>query len=338
MSFIQDQQQINKLSLDPTKTNLLRRSMLFENVELMLSKVIAFKEEAKNDSEDLFADVEEVSNQKVELKPLKNFNELEVLLKEKEFLGLYVTNNPVANYTPFVEYIKTNIGAKDLYLVMIDKIKKIYTKSKDMMFALEVSTDGQKIEGVVFSKNAMAFSPIIEEKQLFWVRGKISTPKKRKQETVASSETESETMDVVEEVREFVELPKLIFDQISPFDSGVLGLYTSDKDNLSEVVKAELAQIDYSQVKLYPELFQTAIKEQKQDINNHSETKKLVIFNTITKQNAKSVKDILTKSTTLANDKYLVDVYIQNKDGVEIKSKQNYYLSQEELAKLNQYL
>jgi hypothetical protein len=244
------------------------RQALSESVEMMLQKVVSYKEDGKNDSEDLFAEIDDDIEEEILIPRSKMVSEVDVLLKEKEFLGLYVTDNPVIRYTPFLQYLRATSGKDNLYLVLINKIKKIFTKSKDMMFAIEISIDGEKCEAVIFSKNAARFSSIIQEQQLFWIKGKISTPRKKAQPKIEAPVLDAHMIDdsveagdegepiaggtEVVEVKEFVELPKLIIDGISPFDKGFVAMFEGDDNGISFNVEEMLQKLDYSAIKNDP--------------------------------------------------------------------------------------
>jgi hypothetical protein len=335
---------------DPRSNPLVIRQTLAENVAEILTRVVSFREDSKNDTEDLFADfTEQKSANKLHLEPTPNFSELEALLKEKEFLGLYVTNNPIHRFTPFLAYVREVLDRQDVYLILIDKVKKIYTKSKDMMFALEISIDEQKCEGVIFSKNATRLSSVLEEHQVFWVKGKISDRSKKKQDKPAPVVVEQivdqdleggEALEGVlvseNEIREFVELPKLIIDEISPFNNGVVGLFDNDKIGLNMNVKTRIMDINYAQIMLAPESYMQIIDglEDGEEVAPVKEYKELKVLQTMKKENAMELKKILT----LAQEKgghtrnIICSLLIQLPNQTFQKSSQEYPLNPQEYS------
>jgi nitrogen regulatory protein PII-like uncharacterized protein len=339
--------------------NLERRQILADNVEMLLQKVTSYKEDSKNSSEDLFADFndEKPKSHDFNFSINKNLSDFEALLKEKEFLGLYVTDNPVARYTPFLKFLRDKTGKSNLNLILINKIKKIYTKSKDMMFALEISIDGEQCEGVIFSKNAMRLSQIIEEKHLYWVKGKISVRDKKTKiddplnlpTPPAPSDLEGDRIPEVEleqEVREFVELPKLIIDECIAFEKGITSLYGQERegeqnqnskykkvpDDLSYNILEYLSQLDFPTIKEdpYNYLKYTEPTESTEsiEVGNNIPKKVILIPCTVDKETAVKIKNLL--SVKIEKKEYEIEVYMETKDGGKKLAKQNYFVSKQD--------
>jgi DNA polymerase III alpha subunit len=314
------------------KNTLLIRTTLANNVEYLLEKISSYKEELKNETMDLFFDDETVEDTIVLKKP-EHINQLTVLLKEKEFLGLYVTANPVDQYSELLEYVRDQSENKSIYLVLIDKVKKIFTRNKDMMFGLEISKEGEKVEGIIFPKNALKLSPLIEEKQIYWVIGKISTPKKRKVEpqVVAEGDFESEEGN---QVAEFVELPKLIIEDLIGYSSGVLPLLQSEENKLSKQRIAILNKIDYESILVDPTNISKYVGKINGTENVGIQNVRIDLTTTLDKNKAIAIKKILHE----AGEDYNVLVYVQVITGEFKKAKTEYKISKESFINIQELL
>jgi hypothetical protein len=314
------------------KNTLLIRTTLANNVEYLLEKISSYKEELKNETMDLFFDDETVEDTIVLKKP-EHINQLTVLLKEKEFLGLYVTANPVDQYSELLEYVRDQSENKSIYLILIDKVKKIFTRNKDMMFGLEISKEGEKVEGIIFPKNALKLSPLIEEKQIYWVIGKISTPKKRKVEpqVVAEGDFESEEGN---QVAEFVELPKLIIEDLIGYSSGVLPLLQSEENKLSKQRIAVLNKIDYESILVDPNNIAKYVGKINAVENVGVQNVRIDLTTTLDKNKAIAIKKILHE----VGEDYNVLVYVQVITGEFKKAKTEYKISKESYINIQELL
>jgi hypothetical protein len=302
-----------------TNEILTVRQTLADNIEYLLDTVSSYKQEVKNNSFDLFSDDDQVSD-KIELKPITAIHELNVLLKEKEFLGLYVTKNPIMEFSALREHIREVSEHDNIHLILIDKIKKIFTRNKDMMFALEISIDGDKVEGIIFPKNAMALSPLLEEKTLYWIMGKISTPKKRKQEVVIQEEGEFESEDG-NQVQEFVELPKLIIENLTPFVQGPSALFNSEENRISKKREEILAAIDYTKILSDPSNFHSHKLELEP---NGPQKARIEIPNTMNQSQALQIKKLLSTGGTKDYD---IELYVQLPTGEFKRAKNEFHIS-----------
>jgi DNA polymerase III alpha subunit len=301
------------------------RQTLFENVEYLLDKVNSYKEEGKNNSMDLFSDDDQL-DETLELKASTTINQLNVLLKEKEFLGLYVTNNPITEFTPVLKVVRNISEKENIHLILIDKIKKIFTRNKEMMFALEISIDGEKVEGIIFPKYALNLSPILEEKKLFFALGRISLPKKKKQEVAVLEEGEFESEDG-NQVQEFVELPKLMIDSLSPFEEGCKKLFVKDEDKISKARQELLDKIDFVSILADPDSYKNYLNNSEPETTETTGTnfKRLELPKTLDKQKAIQIKKLLTTNGT---QDVVIQLYVELPTGEFKKAKQDYPVSQ----------
>ena len=253
------------------------RSFLMNNVETMLLTASSLRQSAAIESDDLFGS-EETTNSDNEIKWVENDNKLsifEVLLKEKDSLGLFVSGNPLTQYSELQEWVRETAARDDIFLILITKIKKIFTKAGLMMLALEVTLDNGEVEGIIFPKKALDLSPRVAEAELFWIKGKIGKSKKsvtpdkaipslpavilneednENQENLSDS-TDNIVTEVVEEVKEYDELPKLIIDNLVPFTDGVLAVLAGEDIKLSVNREKILKAQDWAKLKINPKLF-----------------------------------------------------------------------------------
>lgn len=278
--------------LDLAKTVEVR-SFLAGNLDVLLENLNVRKQASKNESEDLFNfDNDETITTKIPWK--KDFEPksvLEVLIQEKESLGLYVTGNPLNSYSPFFEWVKFASGRNDIYLVLINKIKKIFTKTGKLMLALQISTLDGEYEGIIFPKKALELSSKITDKGLFWARGKILENRKKEEKIVTAEEEQSSG-----ENNEYEESPKIAIDNIISFDHGLLDLITKE-DNLSNNRMEMLNQVDWESISKNPEEYEEFLNK-KTPKTNESEIKILKLPKALGPQKLQKIKEALSTEPT----------------------------------------
>jgi hypothetical protein len=254
------------------------RSFLSQNVDPILDGLVAVRTMKKNDTDDLFAantsDSSEVSvNWKAEYTALSKYD---ILASEKESLGIYVSGSPLEDYRDVVEWCRNITARDDIHLVIVDKVKKIFTKAGVMMFALQLTCLDEDVEGVIFPKKAVGLSSVLAEKSMFWIRGAIQQTKKKptKPEPVdLDSELESEK-EIGEPLKEYEELPKLIVENITPFEGGLLKVFEGDeKNSLAMNRKDKISNIDWNYLKENPHGLDDVLDGQTQRSTTSSESK-----------------------------------------------------------------
>jgi DNA polymerase III alpha subunit len=228
------------MTLETTK-NLNSRSFLFSNVSIILESIASRKLAKQNQSESLFfGNVEE----KIDPINWQNQNTIpifQLLQAEKEVLGIYVSGNPLIEYRDLVAKI-INIGrANNLHLILVEKIRKVYTKTRSLMLALEITTELGSFEAVIFPKNAIELSSKLKEKELYWCKGRTSENKKKQ-------ETEDQYSDS----------PKMIIDSCDIFEIGILNL---GLEGISEFAKDKLAEFNWTSLKDNPNDFEVTATE-----------------------------------------------------------------------------
>jgi hypothetical protein len=245
-----------------------KRSFLMANVENILENISSRRESKKNESDSLFGSSEDTSS-KINFKTqFKNLSKFETLMMEKEALGLYVSGNPLNEYEPLLEFCRNVVDDPTIYFVLIEKIKKVFTRAGAMMLVMNITMPHDSLEGVIFSKRAMELSSVVQEKKIFIVKGKIQEPKNKKDEAVDDNDNGS-----IEEIKEFVELTKLIFDFAVPFESGILTMIEKSESPLSNTRKEILEKLDWSQLLTDPESFEEMINESDKKIESEKTTK-----------------------------------------------------------------
>ncbi|NJS41859.1 hypothetical protein HC766_06105 [Candidatus Gracilibacteria bacterium] len=85
-----------------------------------------------------------------------------------------------------------------------------------MMFALLVSTPFGDYEAIIFPKKAMELSPILLEKDIFWVVGKIEE----------SQKSSTDKLDEEGKSTEYEQKPKILIDSMAPLEGDLLELLT----------------------------------------------------------------------------------------------------------------
>jgi hypothetical protein len=234
------------------------RSLLAANVENLLENISIRRNAGKNAAEDLFGGGEAKSEQ---INWVTNFlprSKIDILLQEKESLGLYVSGHPLDDYRSLLQWCRDTSARDDIYIILIDKIKKIFTKTNSMMFVLQISVPEVEVEGIIFPKNALNLSPLLEEKELYWVKGKIQQSKKsqaskaQKKEVTELSEEGEEIIKEEGELKEYDELPKLIIDELVGFDEGILPLFAHEDIPMSNNRLNMLKIINWKHLKTDP--------------------------------------------------------------------------------------
>lgn len=310
------------------------RSFLAGNIETILENLVARRESSKIDSEDLFAEgnIENKSTIQWQKNPTI-LKRLDVLLAEKESLGLYVSGNPLNEYQSLLHKVREVAGRDDIYLIIIEKVKKIFTRAGTMMFALEICLAEQDVEGIIFPKNAMRLSGKLEEKELFWVKGNIVDRSKNKtKEGVNKIESEETENNENDGVQEYAELPKLAIEDLCPFNQGVLPLFFNEDIKMAGNRISILEKVNWSKLKFNPNIDWnsfTDIKDkssvdQYQNFTSNNKVKILKIPNNIGKDKLVTIKKLTSSNFTEGASLYRFE--IQDSAGVWQKVKGEYWL------------
>lgn len=217
------------------------RSFLGSNVDILLENLAARRENSKNNSEDIFA-----THVSPSIKWKKNQipkTKLQILIEEKNALGLYMSGNPLVDYIEIEKILQEKLNKWNFRLMFINKVRKIFTKAGQMMFALEINLVDREIEAVIFPKNAMELSPRLAENELYLVIGNVQEKRKKKTETkieeiiepseiVKSVEDEDENLEteivespvIVPEKDAYEEKPKFLIETLVKYTQGTTAL------------------------------------------------------------------------------------------------------------------
>jgi DNA polymerase III alpha subunit len=256
-----------------------KRSILVNNVDNLLESISSRREAKKNDADDLFnLGSPGQKNDSISLNiPKVNKSKLELLVMEKEILGLYVSGNPLSEYRELQNWLRNLVDEPNLHLILVEKIKKIFTRNNLMMLGLNVTTPTEQLEGVVFPKLAHELSQIITEKEIFWVKGQIKESEQKRKE-------ESEDG----EMREFIEAKKIIIEDVSPFNQGIMKFLTNQTITIS--TKEKLEHLDWKALLHNP-------KEIKNKEKNDQKEAKLILDSRFGIDKIKEIKSkILTEA------------------------------------------
>ncbi len=309
-----------------------KRSLYINNMDTILENLSSRRENKKIQSDDLF-DFGDFGSGDSEPKKSLNLNynlpnlaDIDVLMMEKESLGLYVSGNPLGRYTEFVEYLRDYTFEENLHLILIEKIRKIFTRAGKLMLAIDITTHLESnLEMVIFPKHANDLVKIIEAKELFWVIGKIQEPKPIVIEanqninensnqnsvnndsdnssdngSVITSEETNSTTTAPTVLNEYVDKKKLLVDWLAPYDKGIVELFSQVKLNLSERQLKVLQIIDYDNIKKNPSKWENIINYKLQQNQTSSFENKKIIHLQLPKSlgadNLKLIKSLLQKT------------------------------------------
>ncbi|MEI6728280.1 MAG: hypothetical protein WCK98_01425 [bacterium] len=299
------------------------RSFLAQNVEEIMESINVRRKTKLNDTDDLFDTDENFNSQKNKLN-WKNFSvpksKFQILSDEKNSLGLYVSGNPLDEYKKILDWATNVSYADNLHLVLIEKIKKIFTKSGGMMLALEITTPNEQLEGLVFPKSALKFSAILLEKEVFWILGKITRKEKKDDEIVDDNE-----------IKEYDQLPKLIIEQAAVFEEGPFSILSEAKISLTEKRKEMLIAVDWKSLKEGPQKFGSELptkNEQIKKVDSHA----LRIPRSISPLSLSKIKSYLHKEQ---KDDYIgLLIEVETSNGWR-KSKAKAWVTPGDLIKVN---
>jgi len=288
--------------LATNKDYLQVRNFLFFNVSNILENIVAIRENQKNSSQDLFSISQQGFESRISWKSSnKNFSKLQILANEKESLGVYVSGNLLEDFKQIENYIRQTLYTSELFIVFVEKAKKIFTRSGSMMIALDISTtEDKKYEGIIFPKRAVELSNKVENKQLYWVKARINQPKskKPKPKEILDNGAEADTGNEIGE--EYTTLPKLIIENLVAFEKGVSDLF-AEEGSISLNSQQTLAKINWSQIKNDP----TAINNTENCSATFIQPQKKVLKIPISVgvENLKKIKQALKILTTSASSK-----------------------------------
>lgn len=185
------------------------RRTIAENYELIsdFSKNLEKSKSSNDDQTGLFdsmgADTHQDMQQKLKLTPLAPLALMEKLIKEKDYLGLYVSSRPLKGLSRYLrskakfiaDFTEKDLGKTHKIAGILTSLRTVITKSGAAMAYAELEDPTNKISVVIFPKVYAQFKFKIKEDQLFIVDGKLELRRGELQFSVFDMKTMSlETM------------------------------------------------------------------------------------------------------------------------------------------------
>lgn len=198
------------------------RNQLLENCEKILNYSKDFQKNVSSNQASLFGGTGiGIKMPGISLESAESAPKMQRLAWEKELLGLYVSDHPLAEFLDFFRQCSTPVSQIDASLVnttvtvggIIDKVKRILLKNqKSMAFAQFEDAGGQKMEAIVFPKTLEKYETLWEEGNIVLVTGKISdkdgTLKILADEARLVNQDEIDRYDVLEKQRKVEEIQR----------------------------------------------------------------------------------------------------------------------------------
>ncbi len=324
-----------------TKQIVDLRSKLMNNVDVLLENIVARRETKKNKSEDIFGFDSDEAPLIVWKGNLANYTSFDILQMEKSTLGVYLSGNPLDEYKPIENYYRQATGeVETLFIVIVEKMKKIFTRNGGMMLALTLITHGGEYEGLIFPKNSALYTPTLDEKELYWVIGRIEDKTKKKSDSKQDSKENSndETKDDKEnESSEYQEKPKLLVQHLAKFEVGVLELFRTDprKTKTEEAISRYL-NLDWIELKKNPKKFEEMQNIKAEQINSYTpeHLPRIEITRNLNRELVSEIKNALKKVPF--KNSLAVEIFVENNLGELKKAKGDFWIDTDLFNRLNE--
>jgi len=188
-SFIERVQNkdLNKKSLESliksgAMDELGERGQLLANIENLLNHAKNFQKNQSSNQVSLFGSDSSVELPPIKLEEVPAADKQQKLAWEKELLGLYISEHPLAEYIDYFRDVATPISQVDATMAgntvtiggIIDKVKKIFLKNQKTMLFASLEDTAAKMEVIVFPKTLEQYSSFWEEGKIVLVTGKVS--------------------------------------------------------------------------------------------------------------------------------------------------------------------
>jgi len=333
-----------------TEEHSLIRSFLFKNVSQIINGLnVSRKSQESSGGFDLFENAG-VSTGEVKIvweKNVDNLGKINTLLEEKNILGLYVSGFPLENLKP-VEKLLPKKKFPKIHLILVEKVKKVFTRNRKMMLAMEITNSEKSLEAVVFPDLAKDLIEKISERTLYWVYGSVSK-KSKKGEGIG-----------LDEVADKKDAPKLIVEGCIPFSQGVLPLLKSKEITIEAELERILSSFNWVKIEQNPtnfsfneELRDSPLISKKASLTKKKANKSLNSKQARVKNVAKTpvlvldaekiglkkltlVKKLLKKTNEISKDQKstLLELKFVLKKGETVKkSKYNFWVAKKDLQK-----
>jgi DNA polymerase III alpha subunit len=178
---------LNKKSLEAliksgTLDRFGERQKLLKNLDRMLQFVKEVNTVSDNGQSSLFANLPQAQLASLRLSDCPPAEKLERLNWEKEFLGLFISEHPLAEYSAYLKQIITptdELHEKNNAFVrvagVISAVKRIFTRKGDLMLFVKIEDTAGSTELLIFPKVLTAApSEIWQENKVILVEGRVS--------------------------------------------------------------------------------------------------------------------------------------------------------------------
>ncbi|GAC1573431.1 MAG: DNA polymerase III subunit alpha [Candidatus Doudnabacteria bacterium] len=156
------------------------RNQLLFNTEQVLEYVREQLKSKQSGQDSLFGGMS-IENRDIVLLPCAPATQEEMLLWEKELLGLYVSSHPLENYKRAFSRIMNIAGLTEEMMEknitvggIISKMKKSLTKKQEPMIFLTLEDKTGMIEALLFPKTLVKVSHLIEMEKVVQMSGRLS--------------------------------------------------------------------------------------------------------------------------------------------------------------------
>ena len=238
------------------------RNQLLANVENILAYSKDFQRQASSNQASLFGSGEaNIKTPEISLLPAEPAKKMEKLAWEKELLGLYVSDNPLAEYLDFFRQFSKPVSEVDESYVgqtvtiggIIEKVKKIFLKSQKSMAFVEIEdASGQKMEIIAFPKIFEQYGGLFQEGKMVLATGKISS--KDDSLKLLCDEVRLVNQEEIERYRALENQRRTEIDQEKSFQKVFLKLPQNSNSELLRKISTILNQAKSGNSKIYLEI------------------------------------------------------------------------------------
>ncbi|MFH1598346.1 MAG: DNA polymerase III subunit alpha [Patescibacteria group bacterium] len=178
---------LNKKSLESLiKSGALEvfgeRNLLLSNIDKLLTFSKAADKESKNGQTNIFKILPTTAAPKLRLEKAEPAPKKQRLLWEKEFVGLYISEHPLAEYAEYLNKTATPLNSIEGTYInrrvkvggIITQIKKIITRSSEPMLFVRIEDTSGRIEVLVFPSILKNNPTIWQEDKVVLINGKLS--------------------------------------------------------------------------------------------------------------------------------------------------------------------
>ena len=157
-----------------------QRAALHISIDVILEYAKSIQDQV-TDMDSLFgAEISQQVRVEPELPKIPEWNHLERLAKEKEFLNFYITGHPMQNYEPIIRslnnssiYKLASDGRNVRYCGMISSISKRRDKKNNSIAFVQVEEFGGKAECIFWSDSFEKYGHLLNEGDLIIITGSI---------------------------------------------------------------------------------------------------------------------------------------------------------------------